>query len=77
MAAEADGTQADLVRPANGWQIVPGSLESLTGALEQALSDPARLRAMGLESYRIVAQEINLERMVIQFERAVLAVLKG
>ncbi len=77
MAAEADGTQADLVRPANGWQLIPGSLESLTRTLEQALSNPARLRAMGLESYRIVAQEINLEHMVIQFERAVLAVLKG
>ena len=65
------------MRPANGWQLIPGSLESLTRTLEQALSNPARLRAMGLESYRIVAQEINLEHMVIQFERAVLAVLKG
>lgn len=77
LAAEADGTQADLVRPANGWRLVPGSLEDLVGALQQALSDPARLRRMGLESYRIVAEEINLERMVSVFEQAVLAVLEG
>ncbi|TLN23534.1 glycosyltransferase [bacterium] len=76
MAAEADGTQADLVRPDNGWQLVPGSLESLTNTLAEALSDPARLRRMGLESYRIVAEEINLERMVDVFEQAVHAVLE-
>lgn len=76
IAAEADGTQADLVRPENGWQLVPGSLGNLTETLDQALSDPARLRRMGLESYRIVAQEINLERMVDVFEQAVRAVLE-
>lgn len=76
MAAEADGTQADLVRPANGWQLVPGSLESLTRTLELALSDAARLRRMGLESYRIVAEEINLEQMVCAFEQAIHAVLE-
>jgi len=77
MAAEADGTQADLVRPANGWQLIPGSLDSLIHALEQAMADPVRLRRMGLESYRIVSQEINMERMVIQFERAVRAVMEA
>ncbi len=76
LAAEADGTQADLVRPANGWQLVPGSLDDLVHALQQALSDAARLRRMGLESYRIVAEEINLEKMVSVFERAVQAVLE-
>jgi glycosyltransferase involved in cell wall biosynthesis len=76
MAAEADGTQADLVRPANGWQLMPGSLEDLTRTLAQALSDVTRLRRMGQESYRIVADEINLERMVSVFEQAVLAVLE-
>ncbi len=30
IAAEGDGTQADLVRPENGWLVQPGSLESLT-----------------------------------------------
>jgi glycosyltransferase involved in cell wall biosynthesis len=44
MAAEADGTQTDLVRPENGWALPPGDLPALTAALAHALSDPARLR---------------------------------
>lgn len=71
IAAEADGTQADLVRQANGWQIPPGNLEALVSTLKIALSDPARLRSMGSESYRIVAEEINLEKMVEVFANAV------
>jgi hypothetical protein len=34
------------------------------------LSDPARLRQMGAASYRIVANEANLERMVEVFIQA-------
>jgi glycosyltransferase involved in cell wall biosynthesis len=41
--------------------------EALRETLREALSDPARLRAMGAESYRIVAEEINLEKMVAAF----------
>jgi len=67
IAAEADGTQADLVRPENGWQIPPGDLPALISTLETALSDIARLREMGAESYRIVRKEINLDRMVAVF----------
>ncbi|HWQ05102.1 MAG TPA: glycosyltransferase family 4 protein [Longilinea sp.] len=77
MSAEADGTQADLVSPANGWQLVPGSLDDLTRKLELALGDAAQLRRMGLESYRIVAEEINLERLVSEFEKAVRAVMEN
>ena len=76
MAAEADGTQADLVSPANGWQLVPGSLDDLTAKLDQALRDAPQLRRMGLESFRIVSEDINLERMVSEFERAVRAVME-
>ncbi len=71
-----DGTNDDLVRapsgarPANGWQVPPDDLPALTEALRAALSDPARLRAMGAESYRIVCEEINLERMVAAFMAA-------
>jgi glycosyltransferase involved in cell wall biosynthesis len=75
MAAEADGTQADLVRPGNGWQLTPGDQDGLTRALAEALSDPLRLRQMGLESYRIVRDEINLEHMVAVFAEALQAVL--
>jgi glycosyltransferase involved in cell wall biosynthesis len=70
IAAEADGTQADLVRPGNGWQVSPDKLLALTSTLETALSDLARLRVMGAESYRIVSEEINLDRMVAVFVEA-------
>jgi glycosyltransferase involved in cell wall biosynthesis len=71
VVAEGDGTQDDLVQPGNGWRIPPGDMESLAAALRQALSDPARLRRMGRESYRIVAEEANLERMVGVFIQAI------
>jgi glycosyltransferase involved in cell wall biosynthesis len=67
ITAEADGTQADLVRPENGWQIPPDDLPALQSALLEALSDVARLRRMGANSYRIVTEEINLEQMVRVF----------
>jgi glycosyltransferase involved in cell wall biosynthesis len=67
IVAQGDGTQDDLVRPANGWQVPPDDDTALAAALRQALSDVARLRAMGAESYRIVAEEINLEKMVAVF----------
>jgi glycosyltransferase involved in cell wall biosynthesis len=70
IVAQGDGTQDDLVRPENGWQIPPGDLDALTAALHAALSDWPCLRAMGTESYRIVAEEINLETMVAAFVRA-------
>lgn len=77
MVAEADGTQVDLVRPENGWMLPPGDLGGLTDSLRDALSDVHRLRRMGLASYRIVAEEINLENMVRVFADAVCAVGEG
>jgi glycosyltransferase involved in cell wall biosynthesis len=70
IVAQGDGTQGDLVRPENGWQIPPDDLESLTAALRQALSDAGRLRLMGRESYRIVAEEVNIDAMVAVFLQA-------
>jgi glycosyltransferase involved in cell wall biosynthesis len=70
IAAQGDGTQDDLVRPENGWRIPPDDLEVLLEALQAAVSDPDQLRRMGAASYRIVAQEINLERMVAVFIQA-------
>jgi glycosyltransferase involved in cell wall biosynthesis len=67
IVAEGDGTQDDLVRPANGWQIPPGDDAALASTLREALSDVTRLRPMGAESYRIVAEEINLEKMAAVF----------
>jgi len=65
---QGDGTNDDLVRPANGWQLT--GTETLVDVLQEALSDASRLRRMGAESYRIVSEEINLERMVGVFVEA-------
>ena len=71
VVAEADGTQANLVRPSNGWLLPSNDEPALQTCLHAALSDPARLHEMGLESYRIVAQEVNLEKMVEAFSTVV------
>jgi glycosyltransferase involved in cell wall biosynthesis len=70
IVAQGDGTQDDLVRPGNGWQVRPDDFASLLEALRSALAEVPRLRAMGAESYRIVKEEINLEKMVDAFVMA-------
>jgi glycosyltransferase involved in cell wall biosynthesis len=70
VVAQGDGTQDDLVRAGNGWQIPPDDFAALVSTLTDALSDRARLDAMGAESHRIVTEEINLEKMVETFVRA-------
>ncbi len=67
IVAQGDGTQDDLVGGENGWQVPPGDLAALTAILLQALSDPVKLSQMGAASYRIVANEINIEAMVSVF----------
>jgi glycosyltransferase involved in cell wall biosynthesis len=67
---QGDGTNEDLVRPGNGWQIPPDDLPALKEALLEALSDLPELRRRGTESYRIVAEEINLEKMASAFVAA-------
>lgn len=74
VAAQGDGTQADLVRNSNGWLIPPGDLGALISALSEALSDPVDLHQKGEESYRIVKAEVNLDTMVSQFLEALEAV---
>jgi glycosyltransferase involved in cell wall biosynthesis len=70
IVAQGDGTQDDLVRKENGWQISPDDFDALSLAMKDALSDVARLRRMGAESYRIVKEEINIEKMVEVFVTA-------
>ena len=70
IVAQGDGTQDDLVRTENGWQIAPDDFEALLSTMKDALSDVARLRKMGEESYRIVKEEINIEKMVEVFVTA-------
>ncbi|MBI1794429.1 MAG: glycosyltransferase family 4 protein [Chloroflexi bacterium] len=69
IVAKGDGTQDDLVRESNGWQIPPEDYAALVSTLRTALSDVNRLRKMGEESFRIVSEEINLEKMVEGFVR--------
>jgi glycosyltransferase involved in cell wall biosynthesis len=70
IVAQGDGTQDDLVRKENGWQIPPDDFDALVATMQDALSDVARLRRMGAESYRIVKEEINIEKMVETFVTA-------
>ena len=70
IVAKGDGTQDDLVRESNGWQIAPDDYDALVNTMRLALSDAGRLRKMGAESYRIVSEEINLEKMVEVFVQA-------
>jgi glycosyltransferase involved in cell wall biosynthesis len=67
---QGDGTNDQLVRTENGWQIPPGDISTLTGNLQMALTDVQRLRRMGAESFRIVSEEVNLEAMVGVFLEA-------
>ncbi len=67
---QGDGTNDDLVRPENGWQIPPDNLSVLTEILRVALGDAGLLRDMGAVSYRLVVEEVNLEKMVGVFIEA-------
>ncbi|MGA9531619.1 MAG: glycosyltransferase family 4 protein [Anaerolineales bacterium] len=67
IVAEGDGTQRDLVRPENGWLVPAGDQPALAAVIEGALSDPAGLVQKGAASYRIVAEEINLDQMTRVF----------
>ena len=67
IVAKGDGTQDDLVREGNGWQIPPDNYAALVSTMKNALSDIARLRRMGQESFRIVSEEININKMADVF----------
>jgi glycosyltransferase involved in cell wall biosynthesis len=67
IVAKGDGTQDDLVREGNGWQITPEDYGALVSTMKNALSDMARLRKMGEESFRIVSEEINIQKMADVF----------
>ncbi len=73
---QGDGTNDQLIRTENGWQIAPDDISGLVGTLHMALSNVQRLRRMGAESYRIVRDEINLEQMVGVFVEALQSVMK-
>jgi glycosyltransferase involved in cell wall biosynthesis len=70
IVGQGDGTNDDLVRaatrtsPGNGWQLAEEGAPTLAETLRLALASASRLRRMGAVSYRIVAEEVNLEKMV-------------
>ena len=70
IVAKGDGTQDDLVREGNGWQIPPDDYGALVSTMKTALTDMARLRKMGAESFRIVSEEINIQKMAEVFVQA-------
>jgi glycosyltransferase involved in cell wall biosynthesis len=71
IVSEADGTELDLVRDANGWRIPPDDLAALTGAIREAYQNRKQTFDRGLESYRIFNEEINLETMAEKFMHGV------
>ncbi|MFZ2098796.1 MAG: glycosyltransferase [Anaerolineales bacterium] len=77
IVAQGDGTQEDLVRGENGWLVPPDDLQALIKVLNQALCDSAKLREMGEASFRIVANEINVVKMVEIFLQALKEIGKG
>jgi glycosyltransferase involved in cell wall biosynthesis len=77
IAAEADGTQNDLVSADNGWRLPQGELSALGRILKEALTDVSGLRKKGKESFRIVQNEINLENMVRIFGAVVKSVMEN
>lgn len=76
IVGEADGTQSDLVRVENGWQLTDISPKNLSQHIQTALQDIRLLREMGAASYKIVSQEINLENMVTAFWHAIQQAVK-
>ena len=71
IVAKGDGTQSQLVGPDNGWMVEPGNLDALTQALQDALSKSRNYCGQkGMESFRIVRDEVNIEKMVEVFLHA-------
>lgn len=77
IVAKGDGTQDDLVREGNGWQINPEDHGALVSTMKNALSNMARLRKMGEASFRIVSEEINTQKMADVFVDALNSLFKN
>lgn len=71
-AAEADGSQQDLIREnENGWLLPPGDEEALLRVLREALADPRRLAQMGMASRKIAGETATMEKMIEGFLKAI------
>ena len=68
IVAKGDGTQDDLViQGKNGWQVPENDEQLLREHLAAALTDLPRLRRMGEESYTIVKEKVNIQKMAERF----------
>ncbi|OGO07801.1 MAG: hypothetical protein A3K46_00435 [Chloroflexi bacterium RBG_13_60_9] len=77
-AAEADGSQKDLIREGeNGWLLPPGDAAALLRILREAFADPRRLEQMGAASRRIVREKATMEKMVEGFLMAIRFAARG
>ena len=76
--ASATGGLPDKVRPGvNGWLVSPGQSSQLADAIREALSNSARLAAMGTESRSIVAQDFSWNAAVVDLLNVYAEVLNG
>jgi glycosyltransferase involved in cell wall biosynthesis len=68
VCSEADGTERELVREnQNGHFFEDGNLESLRNQLEKMLSNLAKTKQMGIESERIIKEEINIHTVLKKY----------
>ena len=78
VAAEADGSQRDLIREQeNGWLVTPGDGQELLRVLREALADPRKLSRMGAASRKIVRETATMEKMVDGFLQAIRSAGQG
>ncbi|MAT43510.1 MAG: hypothetical protein CL609_14330 [Anaerolineaceae bacterium] len=69
--AAGDGTQANLIKPENGWTIPADDDSALFNTLSEALSNPVKLREKGQAAFHTIQKEINIEAMVQEFLNAI------
>ena len=69
---EADGTERDLVRHREtGIRLQRGDADEMRHAIEHLAAHPELAGTWGAEGRRLVESVFSIDRMVVQFERAV------
>jgi glycosyltransferase involved in cell wall biosynthesis len=78
VCAVADGTERRLVREnQNGHYFNNGDLESLTEVIDKMLKDLPKTQQMGLESERIIREEININTVLNKYKAVFDFVIKS
>jgi glycosyltransferase involved in cell wall biosynthesis len=71
IVGQGDGTEADLVHDGrNGRRVEPGDVGVLSAAIQTYLRQPELMRKAGLESRKIVDEEVSIDRMSLAFVEA-------